>query len=231
MRGSNGLSLSALARRRSQFYLILAAGFSPPTPARVRRLWGAEAARASATLGRALNVPSLEAALRSLGLCLARWRCRGLGRVARELRDDYQRLFVGPYHLEAPPYESCYRGARTVMGAAAAEVRRSYEEAGLALNPDLRELPDHIALELGFLGLLARDEAALRRAGRTAELGACLQRQECFLADHLTRWIAPFSERVTAAARSRFFGALVVVASAYVTADLALVGALQEAVP
>ena len=198
----------------------------------MRRLARPGALRARRALARAVGVPSLDGAFGALSSCLAAWRRRDTARVLEELKGDYHRLFVGPYHLEAPPYESCYRGrGGAAMGEAAVEVLRTYRAAGLALHPDVRKPPDHIALELHFLGLLAGEEAALRRRGSPGRLGSCLRRQESFLADHLALWIAPFSERVQEADGSRFYGILAAATAAHVAADLPLVGALLEAVP
>ncbi|MBI4590926.1 MAG: molecular chaperone TorD family protein [Candidatus Rokubacteria bacterium] len=231
MSGRNGLvGLPELARVRSRLYRLLAAGFSPPTRAEVRRLARRGALPARGALARV--VPALGGVLAALGSCLAGWRRRDPARVLEELKGDYHRLFVGPYHLEAPPYESCYRGrGGAVMGEAAVEVLQSYGEAGLALHPDVRNPPDHIALELHFLGLLAREEAALWRRKSPERLGSCLRRQQSFLSDHLALWIAPFSERVQEADGSRFYGPLAAATADYVAADLALLGALREAVP
>ena len=232
MSGRDGLGLPELARVRSRLYLLLAAGFSPPTRGEVRRLATHGALRACGVLARAVGVPSLDGALAALSSCLAGWRRRAPARVVEELKGDYHRLFVGPYHLEAPPYESCYRGrGGAAMGEAAVEVLRTYRAAGLALHPDVRKPPDHIALELHFLGLLAGEEAALWRRGGPERLASCLRRQESFLADHLALWIAPFSARVQAADGSRFYGALAGASAAYIATDLAMVGALLEAVP
>ena len=232
MTGGERVSPGGLARRRSRFYLLLAAAFARPTPGVLRRLGDEGTRQAARGLARAVSLPSLEVALASAGALPRRWRRQDPGRVSGALRAEYQRLFVGPYHLEAPPYESCYRdGAGMVMGQAAVEVRRSYAEAGIALHPDVRDLPDHIAFELRFLGLLARDEGRLWRAGRRADLAACLDHQARFLADHLAGWVGPFAQRVREADRSRFYARLAAATAALVAADLTLVGALREAVP
>jgi TorA maturation chaperone TorD len=198
----------------------------------VRDLLRDRATRAAAPLLATVRVPALDAAFTTLAAHVARWAGQPPARVARALGGTYQRLFVGPYHLLAPPYESCYRGQDgRVMGEAAVAVRRHYAEAGFALASEVRDLPDHIALELLFLGLLAREEAALWHGGDREALVACLGREERFLVDHLGCWADALAERVCRARPSAFYRALTAATATYVAADLTLVGALREAVP
>ncbi|MDP3016975.1 MAG: molecular chaperone TorD family protein [Deltaproteobacteria bacterium] len=69
-----------------------------------------------------------------------------------DLAVEYARLFVGPYELKAPPYGSVYLGgARRVMGNSTMGVIKLYEETGLVMDKDFKELPDHIAVELEFM--------------------------------------------------------------------------------
>lgn len=229
MRCGEGVTLPGLARARSRLYGLLATGFSPPAAATVARLSRDGFRRAAEDLLRIGVAPGLAASCLALDVWLQRRARHGRRSTVRLLTHDYQRLFVGPYRLEAPPYESCYRGERRVMGDATLRVRRHYEEEGLALRPDVRELPDHVALELLFVACLAGEEARLRRTTGGGDLARCLHRQERFLREHLACWIGPFSDQVRRAARSSFYRALATVAAEFVTADAALVAAIREA--
>lgn len=224
---ARGRSPAGLASARGRFYRLLAAGFSPPAPAAVRRLARAVGGLPPREL--ALGATPGDGPWSSLAGSLSEWSGRSPPEVAGELMPEYQRLFVGPYRVEAPPYESCYRGpGRAVMGEAAVEVLRSYAEAGVALHPEVRDLPDHIALELEFLAHLAAAEVGHWRRRERSRLAACLEREERFLGEHLLRWIAPFAARVAAATRRPFYPALAAAAAAYATADRGLVSALRE---
>src|SRR4030067_2524293 len=57
---------------------------------------------------------------------------------------EYTRLFIGPYKLPCPPWESVYTsGKRLMMQEAYDEVRGFYFEAGLQIdNPNI--MGDHI---------------------------------------------------------------------------------------
>jgi Nitrate reductase delta subunit len=62
------------------------------------------------------------------------------------LEFEYNRLFVGPALLIAPPYESVYRTEdHLVMGETTLDVRRAYREANLRVRETFKEPEDHIA--------------------------------------------------------------------------------------
>jgi len=76
-----------------------------------------------------------------------------------ELLVDYAKLFIGPNELIAPPYGSIYLDkGRKVMGDSTIKTMEVYREAGLAINDDFKELPDHIAVELEFMYYLVFKE-------------------------------------------------------------------------
>jgi TorA maturation chaperone TorD len=60
--------------------------------------------------------------------------------------------------IEASPYASVYFSDKgLILGKEAEEVRRFYLACGYDMGAENQELPDHIAVELEFLALLARD--------------------------------------------------------------------------
>jgi TorA maturation chaperone TorD len=76
-----------------------------------------------------------------------------------QLSIDHAALFVGPFELIAAPYGSVYiEKKRTVMGDSTINVAQFYQDAGLSV--DIKEPPDHIAIELEFLHYLCSKEAA-----------------------------------------------------------------------
>jgi len=134
----------------------------------------------------------------------------------RTLEIEYNRLFVGPGRPQAPPYESVYRDSRgLVMGPAAREVERRYAEAGLALEPDYHDLPDHVATELGFMAYLATQEAE----AQGEDTLAWLDRERTFLRDHLTVWLPRFCQRVWETSQHPFYAALAELTMTFVSLD------------
>ena len=79
------------------------------------------------------------------------------GAQGKDLAREFTRLFRGvrPGYGPKPPYESLYRGEKTVMGDIAGEVKTRYREAGLSVEARFKgEPPDHISFELFFLNHL-----------------------------------------------------------------------------
>ena len=101
----------------------------------------------------------------------------------------FNKLFVGPKALQAPPYASYYLEPEPqLMGQSTLRVRRLYEMAGL-VSPLEGHLPcDHLGVELdaalGMLAMADRSEAEEPRA---------LWRY--FRDEHLKAWIPSFLER------------------------------------
>lgn len=73
----------------------------------------------------------------------------------QDLMIEYARLFVGPYSLIAPPYGSYYLDGGIVMGETTVAVKQIYELAGVMLNENFKDLPDHIITELEFLYIIS----------------------------------------------------------------------------
>lgn len=114
----------------------------------------------------------------------------------------HARLFLGPFEVLAPPWESLHLDPeRRLMGPTSQAVAEAYVEAGLDPGPGPREVPDHVALELEFMYYLSFQEATTAEE-HWAEL------RTRFWKDHLGRWLPQFAEQVTAAAVHPFYDAL-----------------------
>jgi TorA maturation chaperone TorD len=125
------------------------------------------------------------------------------GQECEELLWEYTRLFVGPYRLPCPPWESLYTSSkRLLMQEAHDTVKAVYAEAGVELG-DPNILADHVGAELNFLAIL------LERTDRgAAGEHASQQRAEKFLDEHLRNWIPRFTADLEDAAGSALYRAL-----------------------
>ncbi|MBF0459253.1 MAG: molecular chaperone TorD family protein [Nitrospirae bacterium] len=123
--------------------------------------------------------------------------------VLEALLWDYTRLFIGPYKMQCPPWESVYTSPKRLMVQASHdEVHNFYNEAGLAINtPDV--MPDHIGAELNFLALLLQDTCVGPEKGQNFQALA-----KRFLDEHLMRWIPQFADDMENAADTLLYRTL-----------------------
>lgn len=168
---------------------------------------------ASWELGRAL------AAVRAFG---ERAASLDVEEARLRLEVEYNRLFVGPGRLLAPPYESYYasqglsgRGGRLRTEDELA-VRRAYADAGYAMPDEFVDLPDHMALELDFLSLLCADEAEAWEVGDADGARALRSVADEFAQRHPARWFGRCAALVASGAREGFYPALMRLACALV---------------
>lgn len=134
-----------------------------------------------------------------------------------ELLIEYARLFVGPQELLAHPYGSVYLdGAKILMGDSTMDVIQRYREADFAINPDLKEVPDHIAFELEFLYLLCHNEAVAEAEQRCDDAADWSKRRERFLQDHIGRWITFFCDKVRASGTNTYYSLLAELTQSFV---------------
>jgi TorA maturation chaperone TorD len=128
-------------------------------------------------------------------------------RLIDALAIDFTQLFHGPRGHIAP-YESVQTGfdGGELNGSAAASVADFLETAGLSVDREARQLPDHISIELEVMAELARREADGWEAGNGAAVRQCLHQQRDFLDSHLGRWGPEFCRHVQEKAQTTFYG-------------------------
>jgi TorA maturation chaperone TorD len=119
---------------------------------------------------------------------------------------DYTRLFLGPAQPLARPHGSFWlSGETTLMQDSTMEVQTLYQEGGFDLDEELREMPDHVAVELEFLYLLLFKQNEAARAGLDEVFASWAQLQDMFLGRHLGAWIGPFAQAVKDGAETAFY--------------------------
>jgi TorA maturation chaperone TorD len=117
---------------------------------------------------------------------------------AEAIAVEFTRLFAVPGEQAVHPYESVYCDTLAIdtstacspyfepeaqsmglsgflHGSSAVAVRAAYRRAGFEVDAAVHELPDHLAIELEFMGQL------LARGG--------VEQAETFFAEHLGRWV------------------------------------------
>jgi TorA maturation chaperone TorD len=137
----------------------------------------------------------------------------GRENLSAELTAEHTSIFVLPSsHL---PHEAVYLdrdkrlGGRVTIG-----VRQFYERAGADILENCVDMPDHLGMELEFMGFLCGMEKKLRKDRDSAGLCACVRLQKEFIEEHLLKWVYQCCEKIGAGAASGFYKAV-----AYLTAE------------
>ena len=163
------------------------------------------------------NDPALTEALAQLTAFSLELRSASLEEIRMVLEVEYNRLFVGPDKVLAPPYESYYRTdvaeirLKTLKGPAEQQVKEFYRTFGLVMTDAFYELADHIAVELDFLSYLNLMEARAWKAENQEEVQRIRQGYDIFLRNHLKKWFASFAKDVATHARISFYPALITI--------------------
>ena len=144
-------------------------------------------------LSRLFAYPEELPATEDLARIGATWR-EDEGREALQaLQAEYVRPFINALpEVPCPPYGSFYLEG-TLMGESTVRLRKLYASYGWQTD----EMPDHIAVELEFLALLA----SLGQDG-------ALEEDRQFIRDHLKLWAPAFLDRVGKNDRSGFYQAV-----------------------
>jgi TorA maturation chaperone TorD len=154
-------------------------------------------------------------------------RARRLGEAfakdaLQDLLVDYTRLFLGPVQPLAKPYGSFWlSGESTLMQDSTRQVLELYAQAGFDIDDGFHELPDHVAVELEFLYLLAFRQNRARHDADAAALDELLRLEQRFLGQHLGAWFAPFTAAMAAGAQTDFYRELAALTDAFLRLQLA----------
>lgn len=167
-----------------------------------------------------------------------------IGEILRELNvPEDGGLRLGTWDL--PALQSEYSRALGVTGSLCYETeyglphefRQSQELADLAgfyrafgfgLGGQVRERPDHVAVELEFMFALSLKEAYAANEGLAEAAEICVDAERKFLRDHLGRWIGLLAERVVQIASDGPYRALADFTVAFVLADVERLGVKIE---
>jgi DMSO reductase family type II enzyme chaperone len=147
--------------------------------------------------------------------------------VALEMSREYTRLFINGFpHVVAPPYGSVYlEKDGLVFGKTTSEVLRFYHGAGFTLKEEIGDLPDHIAHELEFMGILTTREAQTTGAEKVQ----LEEIQMNFLSHYLLSWIPTFCERVREDSKLAFYQTLADLTGEFLHLEKNYLGVPEEA--
>lgn len=145
---------------------------------------------------------------------------QAIGADLKSLLVEHARLFIGPFHLIAPPYGSIYiDDSKTVMGDSTPRVAAFYHSCGLRLADNFHELPDHFAVELEFMSFLAFKQREAEVSGNKDEVTRIVSLQREFLDRFLMPWLTPFTSAIISDGEAPFYQAIAHCTAAFVNAD------------
>ncbi len=139
-----------------------------------------------------------------------------------DLAADYARTFLGAGVTDEPtayPIESVYTSKeRLIMQDAYEAVLRILRKHGMrTVQEDL--YPDHIGVELEFMGFLSAETVKALDAGDTAKVEELLTEQKDFLEKHLLNWTGKFLKDQQDVARTSFYKGLAGVTGNFLKED------------
>ena len=117
-----------------------------------------------------------------------------------KLAGAYLETFDASGGLRCPPTETVYTAITPqhamVKSFELADIAGFYRAFGVEVTPGT-ERPDHIAVELEFMHLLAvKEVVAAGREDGGEHAGICRDARATFFRDHLGRWFGPFCDRL-----------------------------------
>ena len=146
--------------------------------------------------------PEVETGLELLRSFCASWQDDQL----EALQHDYRRLFIGPGHLLAAPWESVYRSPdHLLFGAQTLLVRHEYQRFELPIPHFRVEPDDHLGLELRFMAHLCGIGLGALDQNQPDVLTAATTEIRSFLNEHLLQWAPDCLQLVIKHARSDYY--------------------------
>ena len=188
--------------RRAALYRYLALSFMPPTAKRTDEIIEL--------------IPEMDSRLRDEALGLASER------HVENLEGMYHLVIGAQKNVRCCETDFLQEAAGN-KGAVLGDVAGFYRAFGFKADAELREVPDHIAIELSFLSFLAFKEGFALHRNDEDQVDTCRDAEAKFIGQHLDRWFHRFSGALAAMTRDGYYCSLALFA------DSALGNLLSEA--
>ncbi|AKH20038.1 TorD/DmsD family molecular chaperone [Sedimenticola thiotaurini] len=154
-----------------------------------------------------LRSEALRDALCQAGIVLdEKFYTTDIDELTESLSVQFTSLFLLPGSLISPHESVQLKGGSGLLrGPETSRVAEFYQYVGFQLDNAIPMEPDHISIELEFLGHLNEEECIAWRAGQTDKALDALRYQNEFLSRHLGNWVSDFVEKIEEANRSSFY--------------------------
>ncbi len=114
----------------------------------------------------------------------------------KSIKIEHSKLFIGPFSLKAPPYESYYTDNNNVKNYPVLQMISFINQAGLKISDGFIDTPDHIVMELNFMSELCYTEHLTLQHKDNNMLINARQNIIYFLTHHLLKWVTDFRKAV-----------------------------------
>lgn len=142
-------------------------------------------------------------------------------------REEYQRLFLGPGPIAAPPWESYYRSKEQLLFEEwTYQVREQYHQFGLQYIRENNDPDDHLLLELEFMIYLIDLCLKENNLERFIVINSS---QLQFLENHLSIWIPYFCKRIIEETKSQLFLGAAMLLEDFISDDINTLQEIKEA--
>jgi len=126
----------------------------------------------------------------------------------KQLLLEYTKLFLGPFTVLAPPYSSIYFGSKQLLSDESMWVVDFYRKAKLEFDQNLKDLPDHVAVETEFMYYLIFNEVKELHEKNIEESKVFWEYQSTFFNKHYKKWVPKFCEQVIKQSKSNYYKTL-----------------------
>ena len=126
----------------------------------------------------------------------------------QDLLVEYTRLFIGPFKTAVSPYSSLYFGTDRVMDDTTLWVMGCYKKSGLEFDYDVKDVPDHIAVETEFMYYLIHSEIKALDTEDLETAHTCWQNQQEFFDQHYKQWVPQFCAKIDTETQNTYYVAL-----------------------
>lgn len=133
---------------------------------------------------------------------------------------DYTRMFIGPFELPVPPWESLYvRKDKLLFQGNTMNVRKKFEKFGFKVSENNIEAEDHVGLELDFMYHLNQLCIESVENKKINEVQYLLSAQSDFITKHLNAFVPALSRKVMENAETPFYSGMAKILKNYLDVD------------
>jgi len=150
----------------------------------------------------------------------------GLSAETRE--EEFTELFMT--RMLCPPYENSYGKSGGNKAGTLADINGFYKAFGLSISEKDSDMPDHIAIEMEFLSLLALKEAYGIEHGQADMVEVCVSAKKNFLTDHIGGWAGIFCKNLAERTTKDFYRNLALLTSGFIEGEIKFYGIVVEPV-